>query len=430
MSLSLPNAPTAAAPASNRLDHVLVSAFLENVGDLVHFKDCDGRFIAVSKSKMLRSGVRHRSEIIGKTDSDFLSEENARRAREEEDEIVRTGEAIVDRLEHVQWANGSECWSLVSKLPLRDNEGRIIGTLGIARDVTDAKRLEIALENSKQQLLEAAQLAGMAEAATGVLHSVGNVLNSLNVSASVVCTGMRQTKTESLAKIADLLQEHAGDLGHFLTADPQGRLVPGYIISFARHAADERARLLREIESLQHNVDHIKEIVSMQQSYATMAGSVENLSAQSLMEDALRMNVAALMRHEVEVVRAYHPVPRIIAERGKVLQILINLIRNAKYAADARGAKEKLITLRIEPGGINRVRLTVQDNGVGISKENIARIFTHGFTTKPDGHGFGLHSSVVAAREMNGSLAAHSDGPGLGASFTLELPVAPPAAAV
>ena len=167
----------------------------------------------------------------------------------------------------------------------------------------------------------------------------------------------------------------------------------------------------------------------MQQTYATMVSLVEPLDAATLMEDALRMNSAALVRHDVCVVRDFATVPLVLAERGKVLQILVNLIRNAKYAADDGGRAEKVITLRIAPGSAGMVSVVVQDNGVGIPAENLTLIFQHGFTTKATGHGFGLHSSANAAREMKGTLTARSDGPGTGASFTLELPVAPAAPA-
>lgn len=162
----------------------------------------------------------------------------------------------------------------------------------------------------------------------------------------------------------------------------------------------------------------------MQQSYATMVGITEPLEPAALMEDALRMNSVALTRHAVRVVRAFQPVPRVVGEKGKVLQILVNLIRNAKYATDEGGRPDKVITLRVEVAPGRRVRFVVEDNGVGITAENLTHIFTHGFTTRARGHGFGLHSSLTAAQDMKGSLVGCSDGPGQGARFTLELPMA------
>jgi signal transduction histidine kinase len=246
-------------------------------------------------------------------------------------------------------------------------------------------------------------------------------------------TGLRASKAESLGKVAALLRENHAQLGAFVTQDPKGRKLPEFIASLATHAVSERERLLAEIESLQKNIDHIKEIVTMQQAYATAVGHVEPLAPEMLMEDALRMNSGALVRHDVRVVREFSFTPAVLGEKGKILQILVNLIRNAKYACDDGPSPEKTITLRLEhvrAGEMEKpgwVRFIVRDNGVGIPVDNLTRIFGHGFTTRKHGHGFGLHSSANAAREMKGTLAAQSDGPGLGATFTLELPVAPPA---
>lgn len=166
----------------------------------------------------------------------------------------------------------------------------------------------------------------------------------------------------------------------------------------------------------------------MQQAYATMVGVIEPLDPVALMEDSLRMNAGALVRHEVHVVRDYAPVPPVLAERAKVLQILVNLIRNAKYACDEGGQREKILTLVVAPEPAGHVSFIVRDNGIGIPAENLTRVFAHGFTTRRQGHGFGLHSSANAAREMNGSITAASAGLGLGATFTLVLPVAPASA--
>ena len=265
----------------------------------------------------------------------------------------------------------------------------------------------------------------MAEVATGVLHNVGNVLNSLNVSAGIIASGMRKSKAENLVKFAAMMNDHAANLGVFLTSDPKGKLVPDYLNSLAKHSVGERDWLLKEIASMQKNIDHIKDIVTMQQTYATAVGVTEEVDPASLFEDALHMNASALTQHEVNVVREFQPVPRIRVEKAKVLQILTNLIRNAKCACDDAKSPRSTMVVRVEAAGSDRVRLIVQDNGIGIPAENLTRIFAHGFTTRSSGHGFGLHASAIAAKEMNGSLAASSDGPGRGATFTLELPLAP-----
>jgi PAS domain S-box-containing protein len=318
--------------------------------------------------------------------------------------------------------DGAVVWGLLSVAVIRDAQGRIIQDIGILEDITARKKAEQQLADTYKNLVEVSRTAGMAEVATGVLHNVGNVLNSLNVSATIVATGLRESKADSLARLSALLHEHSADLATFLTADPKGRRVPEFIASLAKHSTEERDRLLGETLSLQQNVDHIKEIVSMQQAYATMVGIVEPLDPVMLVEDALRMNAGALVRHGLHVQRDFQPAPWVIAEKAKVLQILINLIRNAKYACDDGGGPDKIITLAIEPAPDDRVQIIVRDNGIGIPVENLTRIFAHGFTTRKSGHGFGLHSAANAAKEMKGSLTVRSDGSGFGATFILELP--------
>jgi signal transduction histidine kinase len=124
----------------------------------------------------------------------------------------------------------------------------------------------------------------------------------------------------------------------------------------------------------------------------------------------------------VELIREFEDVPPINVEKHKILQILVNLVRNAKYACDDSGRPDKRVTVRVTNGD-GWIKISVADNGVGIPPENLTRIFSQGFTTRKGGHGFGLHSSALAVKEMGGQLLVHSDGPGRGATFTLDLPV-------
>ena len=296
---------------------------------------------------------------------------------------------------------------------------------GVIRDISGRKGAEEALRLSQQKLLESSRLAGMAEVATGVLHNVGNVLNSVNVSAGLVVEKLRRSKAPKLVQAAALLTERNGDLGDFLANDPAGQKLPGYLAKLGEHLTTENAEMLREVDQLGRNIEHIKEVVTMQQDYAKVGGLLEHLPAERLVEDAIAINMGGFERHGIKIKRDFSPAPPLRVDRHKVLQILINLIRNAKYALDDVERTDKQITLSIAASGRGTVCLSVADNGVGISKENLTCIFGHGFTTRRDGHGFGLHTGALAARDLGGSLTATSDGPGHGAIFTLELPIAP-----
>jgi signal transduction histidine kinase len=142
-------------------------------------------------------------------------------------------------------------------------------------------------------------------------------------------------------------------------------------------------------------------------------------------EDAIQINAIALERQNISVLRDYHPIPPVVTDRHGVLQILINLISNARHALGHDNPDTKLI-VTISTAGPDRVRVSVTDNGVGIPPENLSQIFSMGFTTRKDGHGFGLHSGANAATELGGSLMANSEGVGHGATFILELPIERP----
>jgi PAS domain S-box-containing protein len=289
------------------------------------------------------------------------------------------------------------------------------------RDITERKQSEAALEKAHQELVAASRQAGMAEVATGVLHNVGNVLNSVNVASSCLADSLRRSKSANLTKVVALLHEHEKDLGDFLTRDPKGSQVQAYLAQLAGHLAGEQADALKELAQLQKNVEHIKDIVSMQQGLAKTCDVTEIVNVADLVEDALKMNISALARHDIQVIKEFEDAPLVTVDKHKALQILVNLLRNAKQACEGLPNHDRKLTIRTTKVG-DHVRIAVCDNGVGIPPESLPRIFEHGFTTKKDGHGFGLHSAAIAAKEMGGALYVQSDGPGKGASFTLELP--------
>ena len=312
--------------------------------------------------------------------------------------------------------------------------GKVTGISKIARDITQQKRMEQQLRDAHEELktaqnelVDTARQAGMAEVAVGVLHNVGNVLNSVNVTTTIIGGKMRKSKAQSLGKIVAMLREHEGKLGEFLEKDAKGIEVLSYLEKLSQVICTEQRDVLSELETLAKNVEHMKEIVSAQQSYATAVPLVEFLSAGDLLEDAQRINLTSLGRHQVKIEKNYSDSHHISGDKHKVLQILVNLINNAKQAMG--NSEIKILTLSTRVGPAGRIQISVSDTGCGIHPDNLNRIFSHGFTTKKGGHGFGLHSSVLAAREMKGSLTVQSEGPGRGTTFTLELPAAMPLAA-
>jgi PAS domain S-box-containing protein len=425
--------------SQQRLRHErdMLQTLLDASPDSIYFKDLQSRFVRISRSKALKvlegaPRLRARYEahpgagpvaaVVGTTDFDAYDAGDAQRAYEDEQDVILTGHPIVNKLERQVYQDGSVMWNLTSKMPWCDNAGNMIGTFGVSKDITELKVAEEKLEKVNKQLIEASRQAGMAEVATGVLHNVGNALNSVNVSANLVLDQIRASRSPYLVKVAAMFQEHANDLPQFLAGDPKGQKLPAYLTALAETLRQEQQQIATELDELRRNIDHIKEIVAMQQTYARVAGVIEPVPVAEIVEDAIRMNSAALARHEVNLIREFSANPVIQTDRHKVLQILVNLLRNAKYACDDSGRIDKEITVRITLTE-GRVHLAVADNGVGIPAENLVRIFSHGFTTRKAGHGFGLHSGALAAKDLGGTLHAESPGSGKGATFVLDLPL-------
>ncbi len=400
----------------------LLETLMENTPELIYFKDANSRFVHYSKAFTVRFKLSDPKALVGKSDFDLFTREHAQAAFDDEQQIIRSGVPIVGKVEKETYASGITTWAITTKMPWRNSEGRIIGTFGLSKDVTELKNAEAKLAETHRQLVDLSREAGMAEVATGILHNVGNVLNSINVSTTLVSDEIQHSKALRVAKVAELLAEHADDLATFVTTDPHGRVLPQYLHTLAQSIGDEHKRLRGELAAVRKNVDHIKEIVAMQQSYARVAGVTEVVNVCELVNDALRMNTAALEGdgHQVLCDYAVHPV--VAVDRYKVVQILVNLIANAKFACEGSEQPHKEVKVRVAQVG-QRVHVSVSDNGVGIAPENLTRVFERGFTTRKNGHGFGLHSGAIAAKELGGALTAKSEGVGRGATFTLELPI-------
>jgi len=294
--------------------------------------------------------------------------------------------------------------------------------IAIARDITQRKRTEAKLKAAQEKLVETAREVGMAEVATGVLHNAGNVLNSVSVTAEVVRKRVRNSKVSYLSEIVQLLADNAEELGTFMTVEERGRKIPAFLANLSNELIDEQQCCLESLEALSKHVQHVAEIIQLQQSHGKAKGLIEPTSVAGLVEDALQINAEALARNGIEVTRDIANLPTLLLDRHKLLQIMTNLISNAVHALAESEHEEKTITIKVKEAESGRLQIEVSDKGVGIPPENLTRIFEHGFTTRDNGHGFGLHSTALSANELNGSIAAHSDGPGKGAAFTVELP--------
>ena len=360
------------------------------------------------------------SEAIGLSPGELLqgpetSRETVRRMR---DAIAAREGFDVEIINYHK--NGTPYWLAIEVRPIVDQTGNVVKFIAIESDITARKDAQSERDEMQAEMLAISRQAGMAEVATGVLHNVGNVLNSVNVSANIAVERLKSSRVGTLAKASSVISEQP-DLADFFSSDPHGKSFPRLLQELATNLSSERDAQLNELHSLVENIDHIKEIVSMQQEFAKAHGTTELVDMVKLFEEALRIDNAAFARHKVEVVRQFNELPPILTEKHSVMQILLNLLKNAKQSVNEFGGDDKVLTLTLDAGD-DDISIQVRDNGVGINAQNLSKVFTHGFTTKSTGHGFGLHSCALAAQKLGGSLSVHSDGSGHGATFTLRLP--------
>ena len=344
------------------------------------------------------------------------------------------GNRLWNRLEHEREVRGfaatfsrfdGSSFEVVINAQLKETvPGAELACEGTVEDVTVRKRAERDLDTLHSQLVIASRQAGMAEVAAGVLHNVGNVRTSVNLIIHDVQDRLKTTRLSHLRRVVEILQREQPRLVEFLTTDSGGCQLPDFLAKLDDHLTSENRQVLSDVEGLVRHFEHIREIIVTQQGSAQLFGVLESLVPAQLFEDALRLNAESLGRHGIALERVFDPIGQVKADRHKVLQILVNLLKNAKDALLAVKPGERLIRVRVSSSSDTTIQLSVEDNGPGILPINLTRIFQHGFTTKPTGHGFGLHSSVLAAREMGGDLVATSPGLGHGSTFILTLPQA------
>ncbi len=314
--------------------------------------------------------------------------------------------------------------AVVTSFPLGD---RMV-LHGVLRDISERKRTEVALALAQERLIKTAHSSGMAEIATGVLHNIGNIINSVNISVQRLEGTLGGLRFNALIKANELLQSHKDDFASFLTEDEKGRKWPDFMDRLTGFLKEDFIIVREETSDLMAKVDLMRDVIFTQQNYAKSEMYVEITSVRELVDDAIKLQIGALQRQDIEISRMYQAEPRGNAARIKLIHVLTNLIKNALEAMSGNDhlRKPKQLSIGIDRTATGLVEIVVADNGCGIERANIDRIFHHGYTTKPDGHGFGLHTCANFMNEMGGELYVTSDGEGCGATFIMRFPLQDP----
>lgn len=291
-------------------------------------------------------------------------------------------------------------------------------------DINARKQADLTIELLNKQLVMSARRTGMADVAASVLHNMGNVLNSTNVSVGILSDQLTGLSNKRIDDIEEIIRNESQTIANFVKTNEKAELIVEYLLKLNKVLVDSCREMLNETTQLRDNIEHLKEITNMQNLVGNTTEIKENLFVPELIEHAYKISKQAFknadkITHHIEIKNK----PFINSDKSKILQILINLICNAFEALIDTTQTNKHIEIELHQSQDNQIIITIADNGIGIATDNLINIFTFGFTTKKTGHGFGLHSSANTAKELGGELIAHSNGPGLGAKFTLSLPI-------
>ena len=402
-----------------RASEYFYHSLVESLPQIIVRKDADGRFTYANSAYGELIG-RPLEQVIGRTDADLYPAAKAAKYRADDLHVLATGSIM--EYEYVAENHGAKRFLHVKKVPLYNQDHQPLGVQVLFWDITAMRETEEKLRAAQQELLETSRLAGMAEVASGVVHNIGNAVNSVNVSATIVAERLMASKLASLKKIAQMLAAQGEKIGEFIAHDPRGQKLPTYLEQLAEVLEKERSDSISEVQALRAGVEHIRQIVAAQESLTRVSAAQELANPAELVEYALRLREPTMSQAGVKVSREFQATPPVLVQKQKVLQILLNLLRNAEDAVADNLTEEKRLKVGVRASTEGVIRISVTDNGVGIPSENLTRIFGFGFTTKKGGHGFGLHSSALMARETGAVLSVRSDGVGHGATFILEIP--------
>lgn len=295
----------------------------------------------------------------------------------------------------------------------------------VFQQAQERKQFLAVQEHLRCQLDEAAYKIKMADVASTVLHNVGNVLTSVTVAANMVESVIDQSSVNLVSRMGELIKAHDQDLGTYLTEDPKGKRIPPSLEKLGTHLIEEQGAILKEMRGLVRNICHMKQIISSHQTMAKSAGQAEQISLTEVLSHAMELSFQPGDEKWITICLDYQQVPPVLVEQHQLLQILVNLLRNAKQAMrqQVQDRHDLHLSVKYQDDEETYVVMTIQDSGIGIAPEHLSNMFTRGFTTKIDGNGIGLQSSILAIQNMGGSIHVQSAGVGKGATFTLTFPV-------
>ena len=315
-------------------------------------------------------------------------------------------------------------WFHITSHPIFNDDGNCEEFTGVAMEITNRKKAQEKIAQLNEKLVVSARNSGMAEVAVGILHNLGNILNSVNVSINVIKENVDKSYIPKLICVIDLIEKNIDTIGDYITQDKKGKIIPEYLVSLAKALNTQHDTFSKEFINVEKYIRHINNIVDSQQRLAKSSNVISYFSPAEIIDDALNICQHQKGNKDIRYNKCFDRSLLINSDKNKLLQVLVNLFRNANESMSKKNNYLKNeIKVILKKERKKYIKILVKDNGVGIEKENLSNIFSYGYTNKENGHGFGLHSCALFAKEMGGSLEVTSAGADKGATFTLTLPV-------
>jgi PAS domain S-box-containing protein len=396
----------------------LLYTLINSIPDFIYIKDNQSHFIVANQKLATVMHFDSPEDLVGKTDMDFYPKEMAEKFYHDEQEIIRSKKPLINCIESGFDENGNIIQLSTTKIPISNNEQEVIAIIGIGRDVTE---LKLAEEKIREREVQLANESGKTEVIVDILHNIGNVLNSINVSALKINEQIEDSKLSRLTDTLKLISDNQNNLGDYLQNDEKGRLIPDYLQKLAERLKQEQELVLQETLQLQKRLEVINHILELQQDVNRSTLYTKEERLEDMVKAALDILHSKIEHRGISIHLNLDQEINIVCIRSKIIHVFVNLIKNALESIVEKKMDGGLIEIAACQND-DAISIKISDNGVGIEPSNIKTIFNHGFTTKPTGYGFGLHSCANSVQELRGTIYAESKGKNKGCSFVINLP--------
>ena len=383
--------------------------YILNVDDSCKIQYCNRSIVGFEKQ-----------ELVGTSILELTTKENQQKLQNSINKVFSSGAA--DNIEIDMLFSGADNHWFEIRFARLKADDPISQVMIIATDITQRLIAESELEDAQNLAIEKAHKAGMVDIASGILHNVGNLLNSVNTSIHVLGKILRNSSHDGLSQANSILREKIDSLDEFVASDPKGKLLLKYYFQVGEMIEKEHGQLADNTNRIKEKLELISGVIAAQQSFADADSLTEKHSLAAVVEDVLTIHMGSIERYGIAIEKDFCELPKIPIQKAKLVHVLISILDNATEAMSDLNDQLKKITISTAKEAEN-VILTISDTGVGIPEENLKRIFMHDYRNAQNRHCFSLHCSAIYMTEMNGTIWAKSGGKNKGATFYLQLPM-------